>query len=75
MIRSFLRNTIMIVSQEDLGDEILKIMVSDGKKAEALNPLFVALRQRLGGKVRAPAEVLEVADDIVNEMNKTQSTR
>lgn len=75
MMRHMLEDITMIVSQEDLGDEILEILASDSEKAEALNPLFVALRQRLGDQVRAPAEVLEVADDIMNEMNKAQAKR
>lgn len=75
MMRHMLKDITMIVSQEDLGEEILEILASDREKAEALNPLFVALRQRLGDRVRAPAEVLEVADDIVNEMDKAQAKR
>lgn len=75
MMRHMLKDITMIVSQEDLGEEILEILASDREKAEALNPLFVALNNRLGDKVRAPAEVLEVADDIVAEMNKVQPKR
>ena len=43
----------------------LDILLSDEQKAETLAPLVVALCIRLGEKVRAPAEVLEVAEDII----------
>ena len=46
-------------SERDLVD----ILLSRGK-SDALEPLIVALRQRTGEAVRAPAEVLEVARDI-----------
>ena len=75
MLRSMIRGLIMIFSSGPSGDDIVKIMESDEKKAKAMNPLFVALHKRLGEKVRAPAEVLEVADDIVAEMNKAQPHR
>ena len=47
-------------SERDLVD----ILSGDSGKVGALAPLVVALRQRSGETVRAPAEVLEVASDI-----------
>ena len=44
--------------------ELLEVLDSDGKKSDAIAPVVVALRQRVGETVRAPAEVLEVASDI-----------
>lgn len=44
--------------------DLIEILSSDKAKSDALLPLVVALRQRIGEKVRAPAEVLEVAADI-----------
>ena len=44
--------------------DLVQILSSDKTKSDALLPLVVALRQRIGEKVRAPAEVLEVAADI-----------
>ena len=44
--------------------ELVEILTSDVDKSGALAPLIVALRQHAGEKVRAPAEVLEVAADI-----------
>ena len=44
--------------------DLVEILSSDRAKSDALLPLVVALRERIGEKVRAPAEVLEVAADI-----------
>ena len=44
--------------------DLVEILSSDKAKSDALAPLIVALRQRTGEEVRAPAEVLEVAADI-----------
>ncbi|MDE2847695.1 MAG: ATP-binding protein [Gemmatimonadota bacterium] len=70
MMHSILHNLIKIVGSGAQVREIIEILESDKKKAEVVNPLIVALYKRLGEKVRAPTEVLEVADDIVAEMNK-----
>ena len=45
--------------------DMLEILSSDEAKSSALAPLIVALRQRAGETVRAPAEVIEVAADIL----------
>lgn len=70
MMHSILNNLIKIVGSGAQVREIIEILESDTKKAEVVNPLIVALYKHLGEKVRAPTEVLEVADDIVAEMNK-----
>lgn len=44
--------------------DLLDIISSDEEKVEMLLPLVIALRQRTGETVRAPAEVLEAAADI-----------
>ena len=44
--------------------DLVEILSRDRTKARALEPLIVALRQRIGEAVRAPAEMLEVATDI-----------
>ena len=44
--------------------ELVAILLSDPAKSGALAPLVVALRERLGETVRAPAEVREVAADV-----------
>ena len=47
-------------SEHDLVD----ILSQRRDKIRALTPLIVALRQRMGVEVRAPTEMLEVAEDI-----------
>ena len=44
--------------------DLVEILTSDDTKSDALAPMIVALRQRDGETVRAPAEVLEVAADV-----------
>ena len=44
--------------------ELVAILLSDPAKSAALVPLVVALRERQGETVRAPAEVREVAGDV-----------
>lgn len=47
-----------------LADEL----AADREKSRALWPLVIALRRHAGVAVRAPAEVMDVADDILREM-------
>ncbi len=47
---------------------LIEILEEDREKADALAPLIVALQQRAGDSVRAPAEVLEVAADILEQI-------
>lgn len=54
--------------------DLVKILSSDRTKADALAPLVVALRQRAGEVVRAPAEILEVAADIRTHIDKASAT-
>ena len=67
----------------DLHDLVVMIAVADGPpdvlavelgadpdKAQALWPLIVALRRHAGESVRVPAEVMEVADDILTEIEE-----
>ena len=54
--------------------DLLEILSSDGKKADTVIPLVVALRQRAGETVRAPAEVLEVAADIGKQIEAKTGT-
>ena len=50
--------------------DMLEILTSDEAKSSALAPLIVALRQRAGETVRAPAEVIEVAADILKRIEE-----
>ncbi len=49
--------------------DLLEIVASDQEKAAELAPLIVALRMRTGEGVRAPAEVMEVAEDILKQLD------
>ena len=51
--------------------DLVGVLAEDRGKAGALAPLLVALRQRIGESVRAPAEVLEVAGDIRRRIDET----
>lgn len=52
--------------------EIVEILSSDNAKAAMLQPMIVALRIRLGETVRAPADVLDVANDILEELEQRE---
>ncbi len=54
-----------VTASEETQRAIVEILLSDDDKAAALRPIIVALQIRLGDAVRAPAEVMEVARDIV----------
>ena len=60
MIRFVLNLLAVGLSEGDL----LEILVSQPRGSQALAPVIVALRQRVGEEVRAPTEMLEVAADI-----------
>ena len=49
--------------------DLLAVMASDREKAASLAPLVVALRIRSGEEVRAPAQVMEVAEDILKQVD------
>ncbi len=53
--------------------ELAEVLSSDRERADALAPLVVALRKRAGEPVRAPVEVIEVADDIIREIEAKMS--
>ena len=67
MLQSGVVNMILLGVSER---KVLDVLLSDERKAEALSPLTVALRKRLGEKVRAPVEVIEVADDVIRKLEK-----
>lgn len=55
--------------------EALAILQSEPEKAAALAPLIIALRLRQGETVRAPAEMLEVADDVSKQIAELRGRR
>lgn len=63
-IREMLQTVPNLVAAGASERELVDILSSDPVKSAALTPLIVALRERHGEKVRAPAEVREVAADV-----------
>ncbi len=59
-----------LVTSGASANELVEILTSDEEKSSALAPLIVALRQYAGEAVRAPAEVLEVAADILERIEE-----
>ena len=64
LMREFLRLLFNFIAAGASEQELVKILSSDKKKFYMLEPLVIALRQRTGEAVRAPVEMLEVANDI-----------
>ena len=50
--------------------DLVEILSNDETKSAALMPLIIALRQRMGVEVRAPTEMLEVAEDIRKQIGE-----
>ena len=57
-----------------LRSSLLDILLMDDEKSVALTPLVVALRKDMGEQVRAPAEVMEVAEDIIKEIKHRRAS-
>ena len=64
MIGHMIEIVIDLITSGTSERDLLKILSSDKAKSDKLLPLLVAVRQRAGEQVRAPAEILEVAADI-----------
>ena len=64
MVRAMLTLVPDLISQGTTSGGVAEVLSSDPRKAAALQPLVVALRQHAGEVVRAPMEVVEVAADI-----------
>ena len=64
MMRQMLDHMMDLIAVGASEGDLIDILSSDGKKSDALKPFIVALRQRIGETVRAPIEVLEIAQDI-----------
>ncbi len=59
---------VLIVAADGPPDVLAVELGADPERAHALWPLIVALRRHAGESVRAPAEVMDVADDILKEI-------
>lgn len=64
MMREMIARVSDLIAHGAAESDLVEIFSRDREKADALLPLVVALRQRAGETVRAPAEALEVAADI-----------
>ena len=64
MLREMLARVPILIAAGAPERDLVEILSADSKTADAMAPLVVALRRLAGEPVRAPAEVLEVADDI-----------
>ena len=53
--------------------DLLDILSSNGRRSEALRPLILALRLHGGELVQAPAEMLDVAEDICKFIEKEKA--
>ena len=72
MMRQMLDHMMDLIAVGAPEGELIDILSSDGKKSDALEPFIVALRQRIGETVRAPIEVLEVAQDIRQRIEEVE---
>ena len=68
MLREMLELAVELIVFGVSERELAEVLSSDRERADALAPLVVALRKRAGEAVRAPVEVIEVADDILREI-------
>ena len=64
MICLMLDHVLALIAAGALEHDLIDILSSDKRKSDLLEPIIVALRQRIGETVRAPIEVLEIAQDI-----------
>ena len=71
MMGEMLETVLEIIAAGFPERDLVGVLLEDHGKADALTPLLVALRQRAGESVRAPAEVLEVAGDIRRRIDET----
>ena len=62
--RGFLAFTIEAIARGARASELLEALGARGEVSVRLAPLLVALRRRTGETVRAPAEIVEVADRV-----------
>ena len=72
MVREMLAQVPKLIAAGAPEGDLVEILSSDRKKSDALLPLVVALRQRTGETVRAPAEVQDVATDIRERISEQE---
>ena len=64
MLGEMLRLVPELIAAGAAEQNLVEILTGDDRKSYTLRPMIVALQQREGETVRAPAEVLQVADDL-----------
>ena len=77
MARQMLDHILALIAAGALERDLIDILSNDRRKSDFLEPVIVALRQRIGETVRAPIEVLEIAQDIrqrIEEMERIGGT-
>ena len=75
MLREILARVPHLIAAGAPEGDLVEILSADSKTADALAPLVVALRRLAGESVRAPAEVLEVAADICQDIEEAKRLR
>ena len=70
MMREMMERVIDLIASGISERDLVEILAEDTEKAATLVPLIIALCQRTGEAVRAPAEVLEVAADIREQIEE-----
>lgn len=73
MMQEVVKLTIELASAGVAALDLVEILSSDSVSEAALTPLLVALREEAGESVIAPAEILEVAKDISERIQKKRS--
>ena len=64
MMSDLLQRVPELIASGASARDVADVLASDRSKSDKLFPLIVALRQRAGETVRAPVEVMEIAEDI-----------
>lgn len=70
MVDLFVARTMKMIAAGAPANELAETLSAEGKGAGIMEPFVIALRMRAGESVRAPAEVLEVAEDICEEFEE-----
>ena len=74
IMRQMLDHMTDLIAVGALERDLIDALSSDRNKSGALEPFIVALRQRIGETVRAPIEVLEVAQDLRQHIEGVKRT-
>ena len=72
MMRQMLDRMMDLIAVGASERDLVDILSGDRKKSDALEPFNVALRQRIGETVRAPIEILEIAQDIRQRIEEVE---